>query len=105
MIGGCYYDVADELYPGNGGTANCDTTVTGYAAKVSPIISANCAIPGCHVTGGEPPDFTTYAEIAANSSLIMQRAVVQKDMPPAGPLTSCDILAVQRWIDNGSQNN
>ncbi|MEP7262906.1 MAG: hypothetical protein ABI772_00335 [Bacteroidota bacterium] len=105
LIGGCYYDVADELYPGNGGTANCDTTVTGYAAKISPVMSANCAIPGCHVAGGNPPDLTNYTNVSANSALIMTRAVVQKDMPPAGPMSACDILAVQRWIENGSLNN
>jgi hypothetical protein len=105
LIGGCYYDVADELYPGSGGTNNCDTTVTGYAAKISPIMLANCAIPGCHVAGGSSPDLTNYTNLAANSDLVKQRAITEKNMPPAGPLSPCDILALEKWINNGSLNN
>jgi hypothetical protein len=102
VLNGCYYDVADELYPES---APCDTTVKGFAAKISPIMTNNCAIPGCHVPGVQTPDLTDYSNIAANSATIKQRAVIIKDMPPTGPLSSCDIHALEQWIDNGSLNN
>ena len=102
-VQGCYYDVAEELYPAQQ-TANCDTT-RGYALRVAPIIAGNCAISGCHVSNGQTPNLSTYAGVSSNIDRIRQRAIVEKTMPPTGPLTPCDQQALQQWIDAGAQNN
>jgi hypothetical protein len=104
LISGCYYDVADELYP-EGSTVTCDTTVRGYAAKIQPMIGTNCAISGCHVPGAQTPDLSTHAEVAANADIVKEQAIINKTMPPTGPLPPCDILSLEQWINNGSQNN
>ena len=104
LVNGCYYDVADELYPDTGST-NCDTTVSGYAARIAPMMTANCAISGCHVAGAQTPDLSNYTDVAANSALVNERTVIIKDMPPSGPMSACDIQALEKWIDNGSLNN
>lgn len=100
---GCYYDVAEELYPAQQ-TTNCDTT-RGYALRIAPIMATNCATTGCHVSNGQSPNLSTYAGVSANIDRVRQRAIVEKTMPPSGPLSPCDVLALQQWIDAGSQNN
>jgi hypothetical protein len=104
LFSGCYYDISEELYP-EGSATNCDTSVSGYSAKIAPLMTANCAISGCHVPGAQTPDLSTYANVAANAAAVKQRAVIIKDMPPAGPLAPCDVFALQRWIDNGANDN
>src|SRR5688572_24702512 len=43
LLSGCYYDVAEELYPSE---IFCDTSNAAYSAKVLPIIQDNCY--SCH---------------------------------------------------------
>lgn len=100
-LSGCYYDVEEELYPGTA----CDLTNTTYSAAVQPIIATNCAVPACHVPGGTSPDLSTYAGASANAGGIDQRALVDKDMPPSGQLSSCDQQTLKAWIDAGAPNN
>jgi len=100
-LSGCYYDVEADLYP----STSCDLTNTTYSAAIGPIISTNCAVPGCHVPGGTSPDLSTYAGVSANVGAVKQRALVDKDMPPSGSLSSCDQAKLQAWIDNGANNN
>ena len=42
LIGSCYYDVEEELYP----SLECDTADITYTADVLPIIEGNCF--SCH---------------------------------------------------------
>ena len=102
-LSSCYYDVEEELYP----STSCDLSDTKFASTVDPIITTNCAVPGCHVPGGTTPDLTTYDGVKANvdNGSIQQRALVDKDMPASAPLSSCDQAKLQAWIDNGAINN
>lgn len=100
----CYYDVEEELYP----NSVCDTSVTTFMAVIDPIIASNCAVSGCHVPGGTGlGDYTAYAGVkaAVDNGKIQNRAIDLKNMPPSGPLSNCDILKLQKWINNGAQNN
>ncbi|HQV76214.1 MAG: hypothetical protein KBA60_09640 [Flavobacteriales bacterium] len=100
---GCYYDNEEELYPNN----FCDTSNVTFNATVFPLVQTRCAIPGCHVTGSQSPNLTQAAEvlnIASNGNL-RQFAVVDKSMPPTGPLPECDRLTIQTWLDAGAPNN
>ena len=100
---GCYYDVAEELYP-NSGNANCDTSPDVYNTKIAGIMSKSCAIAGCHVaSGGTAPDLSDSAIVYVNISRIQVRAVNDKTMPPSGPLSNCDINALQNWINGGTK--
>src|SRR5690348_11891037 len=49
LLGGCYYDVAEELYPSS--EIFCDTTNVTYSGKVLPLIQNNCYT--CH-SGASP---------------------------------------------------
>ncbi len=102
LIQGCYYDIAEELYPGK----NCDNSVVTYATKIAPIIINSCATTGCHEAGGASPDLTGgYASVSTNLSLIIERAVTQKNMPPSSPLSSCEISAMEIWNNAGAKND
>ncbi|MBT8194848.1 MAG: hypothetical protein KJO64_00345 [Bacteroidia bacterium] len=100
----CYYDNEEELYP----NSMCDTSVTTFSAVVQPIIQNNCALSGCHVPGGTGiGDYTNYAGVkaAVDNGKIQNRVIDLKTMPPSSPLANCDILKLQKWINNGAQNN
>jgi hypothetical protein len=103
-MSGCYYDVADELYP-DSVTANCDTTAPTYSARIAPLIASSCATSGCHTGAAQLPDLNNYNDVSANVDRIKQRAVIEKTMPPSGPLSTCDVNALQTWIDAGALNN
>ena len=57
LLNGCYYDNAEELYPGS---LNCDVSNLSYDLVIKPIIDSNCAISGCHVSGTGRKDLSTY---------------------------------------------
>lgn len=104
---GCYYDVEDELYPLGG--AGCDTTgfsALTYANGIKPIFDAYCATSGCHVPNGAPGHFTTYGGIKpkVDNGSIMQRTIVDKDMPPSG-MSNCDRAKLKAWLDAGAPEN
>ncbi len=105
LLAGCYYDNEEELYPSN----FCDVTAVTFSGTIKPLIQTRCAIPGCHVNGGQSPNLTVDANIlgiAQNGDLharVIQRA--SPAMPPTGPLPSCEMQQIQAWLDQGSPNN
>ena len=104
---GCYYDNEEDLYPMN----FCDTSSVGYAATIRPIIEANCAIPGCHVPGGEGNgDFSNYTALRAKvdggkllPSINQESNAVW--MPPSGKLSDCEIAKITIWVQQGAPEN
>jgi uncharacterized membrane protein len=105
-VTGCYADKEELLYPGSVQAIDCSTTAAKFAADVQPIISAKCAISGCHdasASGGVI--FQTYIQISAQKDRINVRAVVQKSMPSAGALLPAEIAKIKCWIDAGALNN
>lgn len=101
-LSGCYFDNEEELY----GIPTCDTTNVSFTADIQPIINANCV--SCHTAGGSAPgDFTTYVGIKSkvDNGSFNNRVLVQKNMPPSGPLSTCEQTKIQKWIDNGALNN
>ncbi len=101
----CYYDNEEELYPFD--AAQCDTVATvTYTNTIQAITNSNCAVSGCHTgvspTGGLFLDtFQQVREIALNGDM-SSRVLVSEDMPPSGPLSRCDMEAIQNWINNGA---
>ncbi len=103
---GCYYDNEEELYPGE-----ClvgDATLPGYwTSTVEPLVQTRCAIPACHVPGGDGPgDFTQYTNVkaAVDNGSFQQQVLIQRSMPPTGPLPACDLQKAQAWVDAGAPN-
>ena len=85
----------------------CDSTIT-YSGVISPIIQNNCAVSGCHVSGGTAiGDYTVFAEIkmAADSGKLKDRTIILKNMPPSSPLSDTDLGKIQCWLNAGAPNN
>ena len=106
-LSSCYYDNEEELYPDY--LNPCDTLPATYTNNVKAIIDANCATSGCHTgvapTGGLFLDtYQQVSAIALNGDL-SNRVIVQKNMPPSGPLSNCDMETLQNWINAGAPEN
>lgn len=102
----CYYDNEAELYPGSGQPVDCATVPARFATEVQPLISSQCATAGCHNSAGAGGlVLTTYAQISAAKDRINLRSVVQKTMPPSGPLSTTQINQLSCWITAGAPNN
>ena len=109
LMGGCYYDVRDELY---GPAVDCDTTtVVSFSGDLVPLLDQNCSSSACH-GGGVSPDLTTHAGVAQSStegSLLERIRKMPGDpalMPKNGnPLPECDLRLFERWVEDGAPNN
>lgn len=103
---GCYYDNEVELY-GGGAVVNCDSIAAQYGADISPIMASRCAFSGCHNSGSAAGGVVleTHAQVSAAKARIMERTVVQKSMPPSGPLPADESNKIKCWIDGGALNN
>lgn len=101
---GCSYQSEEDLAKPS--TAGCDTAMVTFSGSIQPILSRNCATPGCH-NGNAPGNFTNFSEFesAVNNGKIRERVLVQKNMPPSGPLNACDQAKLDKWIRSGAQNN
>lgn len=83
-----------------------DNTAT-LSGSVSTIINANCAVPGCHVSGTARVDFTEKENIIQNAAQI--RNFTQDGIMP--PPQSGRTLSTQQkddifcWVENGALDN
>jgi len=99
-VSSCYYDNSEELYPLD--PTACKTDNLTYDVGIKPIFANNCSVSGCHVTGAQLPVLETYAQVKANLTRIEVRALIEKSMPPAGPLSSCNQKMLAQWIADGA---
>jgi hypothetical protein len=73
--------------------------VISFERDLAPINRARCA--KCHTTG-TMPELATYEQWKANAPAIAS-AVRDRRMPADGPLDPASILAIQRWVNGGTQ--
>jgi hypothetical protein len=91
--------------------SNCDTSLYTYSGKIKPLVDLWCT--GCHNAnnaggGYNLSNYAGTAVVAANGSLLgsLQHAAGYSAMPKnTSKLSSCDISAVEKWINNGFPNN
>ncbi|MBK6774974.1 MAG: hypothetical protein IPG74_03685 [Flavobacteriales bacterium] len=104
LLAGCYYDKAEVLYPGS----FCDTANVTYSGTAKSILETNCAISGCHVSGGTGPgNFTSYADVKQRVDNGTFRILVleNRTMPPSFSLSSCELEQLSIWLDAGAPEN
>ena len=106
---GCYYDNAEELYEFEDqlNEMNCDVVDVSFSDDIFPIIQGNCSITGCHLTGGNGILLENYNSVKdkVDSGDILDLVVNNQTMPPAQPLTGCQIGQFESWITAGAPNN
>ena len=76
-----------------------------YSNFTKPFIEKNCAISGCHVSGGTHPMLTNYNEIFIKAADINRWVVVLKSMPLGIVISQDDRDKIQKWIEQGALNN
>jgi len=114
--------------PKNEGNLNQDSL--SFSQNIQPIFSNNCAFSGCHGTSGaqqgmvlasghaysnivnvystEDPNYKRVQPGSADSSFLYLKITnppLGNKMPQGGSLTSGEISAIQKWIDQGALNN
>ena len=103
----CYYDKEELLYPGSTAAVDCSTVPATFSTEVLPLFTTRCALSGCHnaasASGGLVLD--SYTQANAKKDRINIRAVVEKSMPPTGPLAPAEAAKIKCWIDGGALNN
>lgn len=104
---GCYYDKEDELYPNSGSTTSTTTPVAAsYKNDIQPLLTNNCATPGCHVSGASFPDLSTYAGVFGSRANVRDRANnAANPMPGSGLMSVANRNLLNSWIDAGAPNN
>jgi len=103
LLAACAYDNAEELY----GEPECLPEGVSFASDILPITSANCSIPGCHISGQQLPILQTYEQISANA--VKVRNVTSGGiMPPStsgNSLTPEEINQIYCWVESGAPKN
>jgi len=93
----------------------CDSLNVKFSTDINPIIQANCAVQGCHVSGGlGNGDFTTYNGISAKADAPVGNGALRKRalegnpswMPLGlGPLPLSQRQKIDCWLQSGAMNN
>ncbi|MBK8608947.1 MAG: hypothetical protein IPL84_03075 [Chitinophagaceae bacterium] len=105
-MAGCYNNKEELLYPNSFIPADCNTIPARFAADIFPLISAKCAISGCHdasAAGGAV--FQNYLQISGRKDKIYTKVVVDKSMPASGTMTPEERNKIKCWIEGGALNN
>ena len=118
IIVACEHDPVEPETPTNpttGGndSTGCDTLNTTFTAVIQPIINTNCAYVGCHAgstpaSGIDLSDFMGVENIANSGALsnVINHNMGWSPMPKGqSKLDDCSIAKIQKWVDNGAQNN
>ena len=87
--------------------SKCEKFAVSYSETVEPLISSACGITGCHVSGFEWGDFTSYAGVKeqAESGRLWLLVGVVRTMPPQNSLFEEDLEMLKCWLDEGALDN
>lgn len=113
-ISGCYKTTTIVKDPGSD-----ITTALSFSTDIIPIFQKNCALSGCHASGGHTPDLTTanaYSSLVSggfitandpvNSVIMLWLTGKKSPVMPLGSGPNPDINAkVYAWINQGAKNN
>lgn len=79
------------------------TSRASFANDISPIISTNCAISGCH-KGGGLTDFSIVKNIQTSATAIKAQTS-SRSMPIGKTLTDDQINVIACWVNDGARDN
>ena len=79
---------------------------TSYSTEVQSIITANCAVAGCHVSGGAAPvSFTTFANVQSRAADIKSKTQSGEMPKDAAKLSQDKLDLIACWVEDGALNN
>lgn len=104
VIASCTKDIGPnpDLAPKQ---TNTSDTIT-FSKHIKPIIDNNCI--GCHNTGGQFPDLSTYnlLKTQVDGGRIKARVIDGPSfMPQGGSLTNEQLNLITSWLNAGAPNN
>lgn len=105
LLQGCYYDVAEELYP----SSACETQNMSYQNDILPILQNSGCI-GCHGDNSSI-DINSYEDLKVyvdNDALLgsIKHSDGYRPMPDFQPkIDQCLIDKIEAWIYDGAPNN
>ena len=113
-ISGCYKTATIVVNPGSSITATMS-----FSNDIIPIFQKNCALSGCHASGGHVPDLTTAnaynslitgsyvkANDPDNSVIMLWLTGKKSPVMPLGSGPNQEINAkIYAWIYQGAKNN
>jgi len=108
ILGGCYYDNEEYLYPVTS-AQKCDTLNPTYLGTIAPIFASNCN--SCHASAAPSGNIVTdnHASLTANINkvwLSINHLSGASPMPQGGnKLTDCEIAKIKSWRNLGMPNN
>ncbi len=92
--------------------AVCGDSIFSYGADILPLVNASCAVPTCHVPGGDGEgDYTSYTGLKGNidNGTFETQVFDLKEMPDTStgvlPLTEDEINMFKCWIAIGYPEN
>tara|TARA_B100000965_G_C19503450_1_gene718528 strand:- start:276 stop:632 length:357 start_codon:yes stop_codon:yes gene_type:complete len=100
----CKKDNEEALY----GNEECEPENVSFSKYIQPLLNNACNTTGCHVQGGSGRGlFENYDQVKSkiDKGSFQQRVLVLKDMPPSQSLSDCQLKTIQKWIDEGAQDN
>lgn len=104
VISGCLVDKGDLVDPVS--QDFCDSIQVTYDDTIKALIDQSCAFTGCHASGFQSGDFTSYSSMSAYGALDgrMAARVIDENpssMPPGNPLPDSVKAIFQCWINDG----
>ena len=93
----CYYDKESELYPVN--PVLCDTSNITYTADIKAFLDSKCATSGCHQSGQQSPDLSTFASASANAANVYNAANASSHSSRFS-WTACEKEQLRVWCKN-----
>ncbi len=106
FLSSCYYDNQEDLYQYLNN--NCDTTNITFNNSVMPIIVNECS--SCHLGSNNlgQVSLNNYNELMIyvnNGELLSDIQGTTNVMPKSGKMNNCNISIIEKWINDGAQNN
>lgn len=97
LMASCYYDKESELYPVN--AVPCDTSNITYTGYIKAFLDSKCATPGCHQSGQQSPDLSTFASASANAANVYNAASGSAHSSRFS-WTACEKEQLRVWCNN-----
>lgn len=100
VLYGCEYNNEEELFSEDD---VCSDAVS-FTSGVEIIINSNCAISGCHVTGGTLPDLSSYEKVKSRANSVKNETGSRQMPPPSSgkSLSAEEINLIACWAEQGA---
>ena len=98
VLNSCVSNVEEELYP----PESCDTTQVTYSGTIAAIIELNCY--ACH-EGGQSLSGIPMVDAGRLIGALRHLEGFSPMPQNASALPECELLKIEKWVDDGAPDN